>query len=52
MYQYAYEPLETDYHAVIDRRAVAGWRFVGFVPTAFNEFGGTTSGELVFEKEE
>ena len=62
MYRYEYEKLETGggfwidnggqkHRAVIDRRAQDGWRYAGYVPTAFTDQGGVKAVDLIFEKE-
>ncbi len=63
MYRYEYVPLNVgggfwignqDYvhRQIIDQRAAQGWRYVGYVPSAFTGQGGTKEIDLVFEREE
>ena len=63
MYIYEYETLHTGggfwidnfdqrHREIIDRRAAAGWRFAGFVPSRFTGNGGIKEIDLVFEKED
>ena len=40
-----------NYRAVIDKKAQAGWRYVGFIPTAQRGTGHIEEMDLVFEKE-
>ncbi len=67
MYRYEYETVEfrfsgwglgsgnefgiDDYRQIIDRRAAAGWRYVGNIPTIQRGTGHTQSLDLIFEKE-
>ena len=41
-----------DYRALIDARAKAGWRYVGFLPTRQRGTGHMQELDLIFEKEE
>ena len=40
-----------DYRRVIDARAKAGWRYVGYIPTTQRGTGHVQEMDLVFEKE-
>ena len=40
-----------DYHEIIRKRAEAGWRYVGYIPTKQRGTGHVEELELVFEKE-
>ena len=62
MYQYEYEIVNTGggmfqdngkraHREMIDRRAKAGWRYVGFMPNGFTSHGGIGQVDLIFEKE-
>ena len=66
MYQYEYETVSCefggwnlggnvysteDYRSVIDRRAAAGWRYVGYLPTIQRGTGHVQELDLIFEKE-
>jgi len=62
MYEYEYVPvvvrgktrnvdLDFAHRKVIDERASAGWRYVGFVPSDFNGRGGISEVDLIFERE-
>lgn len=37
---------------IIRRRAAAGWRYVGYIPTEQTSHGAITELELVFEREQ
>ena len=66
MYRYEYETVEfrfdgwdfgrgnafvlEDYREIINKRAAAGWRYVGNIPTLQREAGHTESLDLIFEK--
>lgn len=62
MYQYEYEVLNTGggtfldngkraHREIIDRRAKAGWRYVGFMPNGFTSHGDISQVDLIFEQE-
>ena len=62
MYRYEYVPLYTgggfwlnnsdsQHREIIDRYAAAGWRYVGYVPTAQHATGQIDTIDLVFERE-
>jgi len=40
-----------DFRSIIDKRAEAGWRYVGFIPTAQRATGRIEEIDLIFEKE-
>ena len=40
-----------NYRAVIDKKAAAGWRYVGFIPKAQRGTGHIEEMDLIFEKE-
>lgn len=40
-----------DYRRVIDARAKAGWRYVGYIPTTQRGTGHVQEMDLIFEKE-
>lgn len=40
-----------NYRAVIDKKARAGWRYVGFIPKAQRGTGHIEEMDLIFEKE-
>ena len=68
MYRYEYETVSCDfggwgfvsgnvynienYRSVIEKRAVDGWRYVGYIPTKQRGTGHTQEMDLIFEKEE
>ena len=60
MYEYQYIPLDTgggffsggrEHRKIIDEWAAKGWRYAGFLPTAFTGHGGISSVDLIFERE-
>ena len=67
MYKYEYEAVEVDfggwgfgsgniysteeYRHIIDKRAAAGWRFAGCIPTKQRGTGHIQEMDLIFEKE-
>ena len=59
MYQYEYVTVAGEgfmaakyrkHREIIDRRAVEGWRYVGYVPTRTNSNGQPTEIDLIFER--
>ena len=40
-----------DYRAIINKRAEAGWRYIGFIPTEQRGTGHIQELDLIFEKE-
>ena len=40
-----------DYRSIIDERAKAGWRYVGYIPTKQRGTGHMQEIDLIFEKE-
>ena len=62
MKEYAYQTYDTGgggfinnsdcgHRKVIDKYAAEGWRYVGFLPTAFTGHGGISGVDLIFERE-
>ena len=67
MYKYEYETVNCDfsgwgplngnvygndgYRKIIDKRAEAGWRYVGYIPTKQRGTGHMQEIDLIFEKE-
>lgn len=41
-----------DYSSIINKRALDGWRYVGYIPTKQRGTGHTQEIDLIFEKEE
>lgn len=41
-----------DFRSIIDKRAEAGWRYVGYIPTRQRGTGHIQELDLIFEKEE
>ena len=41
-----------DYRSIINKRARAGWRYVGYIPTKQRGTGHIQEIDLIFEKEE
>lgn len=44
--------MDVDYQEIINKRALDGWRYVGFIPTVQRGTGHIQEMDLVFEKEE
>ena len=40
-----------DYRTIINKRAEAGWRYIGYIPTKQRGTGHTQELDLIFEKE-
>lgn len=61
MYKYKYVTLyvgggfwignaECEHRKIIDENAAQGWRYVGYIPTAFTSNGGSKEIDLIFER--
>lgn len=61
MYEYKYVTLDVGggfwinnadcgHRSIIDKHAAQGWRYVGYIPTAFTGHGGTSEIDLIFER--
>ena len=61
MYEYKYVTLDVggdfwinnagcEHRSIIDEYAAQGWRYVGYIPTAFTGHGGTSEIDLIFER--
>ncbi|WP_295130489.1 DUF4177 domain-containing protein [uncultured Catenibacterium sp.] len=68
MYKYAYETISChlagwgpgagnvycidEYRSIIEKRALEGWRYVGYIPVKQRGMGHVQEMDLVFEKED
>ena len=61
MYEYEYVTLyvgggfwmnntECEHRSIINKHAAQGWRYVGYIPTAFTGNGGSKEIDLIFER--